>query len=106
MILLQNLKKSKDENIIILNEKIVKLKHAISTKQIHKIDINKINKNKKIYSNNISELLSYLYRNLTNYYGNTKLNISFNDTLFLNISKDENFYTVSNVFYQTRNCFL
>lgn len=98
--LLGKLKKVKEENILILNEKLIKAKNNIADVKINKIDLKKIENERKKYANVVSEFLAAIYRDLTGYFNNIKNPHAHRDTKFLDVCSYENYYNIEFDFYE------
>lgn len=92
--LLNKLKKGKEENILILNEKLIKAKTNANNTKIDKIDLKRVDNERRKYANVISEVLAANYRELCNFGGSVGIKYSLNDTQFLYKFPNENYYSI------------
>lgn len=92
--LLSKLKKSKEENILILTEKLSKAKNNANSAKIIKIDFKKVDNERRKYASIISDVLAANYRELCNYSGTVNIKYTHKETLFLSILPNENYYTI------------
>lgn len=105
--LLSKLKKSREENIIILSKKLENINNKIVNKDIKTINYKLIENEGKKWTNYISEAIVICYRELSNNITNmdliniNKINSEQNRLSFLNIMTDENIYYLDDEYYNS-----
>lgn len=104
--LLEKLKKSREENIIILDTKVLQIKNKLSLMDIKKVDTKIIDNEKKKWANYISDQLFKCYKELCNdktlmYAIDTNYKLSELDKNFTKICPLNNIYSITNTIYDT-----